>query len=111
MKDLDYWAFWHSFSMQARGGSQGGGGGTLIFSYIRRLGFYFFGFKFLNFNIFGVFQKSEYFLGMKILWIIFWVHPKIGLVLGVISMYFKVFFKLNIQNRGIFWVAKVSNIA
>ena len=31
------------------------------------------------------------FLGMKILWIFFWDHPKIGLVLGVISMYFWAF--------------------
>ena len=42
-----------------RGG--GGGpdpmGGTLIFSYKRRLG-PFFGVKFLNFNIFGGFQKK-----------------------------------------------------
>ena len=38
-------------------GSQGGGGITLIFSYIRRLGF------------FGVFRKMNIFGGMKILWI------------------------------------------
>ena len=56
-------------------------GGTLIISYIRRLG-PFFGVKFFNFNIF---------LGMKTLWIFFRGHPKIGLVLGVISMYFRVF--------------------
>ena len=31
------------------------------------------------------------FLDKKILWIFFWGHPKIGLVLGVISMYFRVF--------------------
>ena len=31
----------------------GGGGGTLIFSYIRRLGVIFLGFKILNFNIWG----------------------------------------------------------
>ena len=46
----------------------GAGGGTLIFSYIRRLG-PFFGLKILNFNIFfwgegGGFQKNEYFLGV-----------------------------------------------
>ena len=49
-----------------RGGGGGGGvnsrcwvpqGGTLIFSYIRRLGL-FFGFKILNFNIFWGFQKK-----------------------------------------------------
>ena len=39
-------------------GGGGGGGGTLIFSHIRRLG-PFFGFKILNFNIFGGFQKNE----------------------------------------------------
>ena len=38
-----------------------GGGGTLIFSHIRRLGL-FWGFKILNFNIFGGFQKNKYFL-------------------------------------------------
>ena len=36
------------------------GVGTLIFSYIRRLGF-----KILNFNIFGFFQKYEYYLGYE----------------------------------------------
>ena len=35
---------------------EGGGGGTLIFSYIRRLGS-FFGFKILNFNILGFSEK------------------------------------------------------
>ena len=47
--------------MKTRGG--GGGGGTLIFSHIHRLGSFFGGFKILNFNIFGGFQKNEYFLG------------------------------------------------
>ena len=46
-------------------------GGTLIFSYIRRL-WPFLGFKILNFNIFGGFpEKNEYFGGLKILWIFF----------------------------------------
>ena len=40
-----------------------GGGGTLIFTYIHRL-VSFFGFKILNFNIFGGFQKNEYFFGV-----------------------------------------------
>ena len=39
----------------------GGGGVALIFSYMRRLGS-FGGVKFWNFNIFGGFQKNEYFL-------------------------------------------------
>ena len=61
------------------------GGGTLILSYV---GLGRFGFKILNFNIFGGFQKNKYFLGMKILWIFFRGHHKIGLYLGVISMHF-----------------------
>ena len=60
-----------------------------MFSYIRRLGSFFVGFKIWNFNIFGVFQKNEYFWGMKTLWICFWGHHKIGLYLGVISMHFR----------------------
>ena len=39
-------------------------GGTLIFSYIPKLG-PFFGVKFLNFNIFLGFQKNEYFYGYE----------------------------------------------
>ena len=54
------------------------GGCTLIFSYIRRLGS-FYGFKILNFNILGVFRKTNEFWGVKILWIFFGGHPKIGL--------------------------------
>ena len=42
----------------------GGEGGTQIFSFIRRLD-HFLGFKILNFNIFGGFQKNEYFLGYE----------------------------------------------
>ena len=43
-------------------------------------------------NIFG---------GMKILWTFFWGHHKIGLYLGVISMHFRVFSKVKVQNGGI----------
>ena len=68
----------------------GWGGGTLIFSYIRRLGS-FFGFKILKFNIFGGgFRKMNIFWGLKILWIFFRGHHKISLNLGVISMHFRV---------------------
>ena len=72
------------------GGRRGGGGGTLIFLYIRRLCL-FLGFKILNFDIFLGFQKNKYILGYEILWIFFWGHHKIGLYLEVISMHFKVF--------------------
>ena len=58
-----------------------GGGGTLIFSYIRKLGPFFGG------QIF----EFQYFLGFSEKLIFFGGHPKIGLVLGVISMYFRVF--------------------
>ena len=42
-----------------------GVGGTLIFSYIHRLGSFFGGFKILNLTILGGFQKNEYFLGYE----------------------------------------------
>ena len=64
-----------------------GGGGILIFSYIRRLGSFFWGFKILNFNIFGGFQNNELFLGHEDFVDILWDHHKIGLYLGVISMH------------------------
>ena len=38
---------------------------------------------------------------MKILWIFLGGHHKIRLYLGVISMHFWVFFKVNVQNGGI----------
>ena len=43
------------------------------------------------------------FRGMKILCIFFWGHHKIGLYLGVISMHFRVFFKVKVQNGGYFF--------
>ena len=70
--------------------NEGWGGGTLIFSYIYRLGSFFW-FQILNLTIFGVFRKMNIFWGMKILWIFVWDHHKIGLYLGVMSMYFRVF--------------------
>ena len=42
------------------------------------------------------------FWGIKILWIFFWGHYKIGLYLGVISMHFRVVFKVIVQNGDIF---------
>ena len=55
--------------------------GTLIFSYMRRLVSYF-GFKILNFNIFGVFKKMNIILSMKILWIFFEVITKLAYIKG-----------------------------
>ena len=74
---------------QGRGG--GGGRGTLIFSYIRGLGPFFWVQNFEFRYFFWVFSKINIFGGMKILWIFFWGHHKIGLYLEVISMHFKVF--------------------
>ena len=50
-----------------------GGGGSLIFSYIRRFGLFYSrggGFKISNFDILGGggFRKMNILLGMKILW-------------------------------------------
>ena len=86
-----------------QGVSTGGGGGTLIFSHIRRFGL-FFGFKILNFNIFGGFQKNEYFLGYEDFVDIFGGSSQNWASLRVISMLFRVFFlKVNVQNWDIFW--------
>ena len=69
----------------------GGGGGTLIFVYIRRLGSFFLVQNFEFQYSWGVFRKTVFWGGMKILWIFFWGHFKIGLHFGVISMHFRVF--------------------
>ena len=54
------------FQVGANHYPRGGGGGTLIFPQIHRLGS-FFGFKiFRKINILGGFQKNEYFLGVRI---------------------------------------------
>ena len=53
----------------------GWGGGTLIFSYICRLGS-FFGVQNFEFQYFWGFSGKLIFLGMKILWILFWVITK-----------------------------------
>ena len=56
-------------------GEGGGGGGTIIFSFIRGLA-PFWGSKILNFNTFEGFQKNEYFLGYEDFVDIFWGHHK-----------------------------------
>ena len=43
------------------------------------------------------------FWGMKILWILFLDHHKIGLYLGAISMHLGSFLKVKVQNGGYFW--------
>ena len=58
-----------------------GGGGTLIFSYIHRLGSFFWSqnFEFHFFGGGGV-QKNKYFLGVMILWIFFGEFTKLDYI-------------------------------
>ena len=71
--------------------------GTLIFSYIRRLGPFFGGSKFWISIFLGISEKK---IGvLRVCWH-FFGHNKIGLVLGVIFMHFRV---LKVQNGDIFW--------
>ena len=56
----------------------GGGGYSYIYMAYVASG-YFWGFKILNFNIFGDFQKTEYFWGYEDFVDIFGGHHKIGL--------------------------------
>ena len=89
-------------------------GVTLIFSYIRRLWlfilFYFFflgggggvqNFKF--FIYFGVFRKINIFWVLNFCEYLGGGHDNIGLYLGAISMHFRVFFKVNVQNGEYFF--------
>ena len=68
--------------------------GTLIFPYIRRLG-QFLGVQNLEFQYFGVFRKNNIFFRYEDYVDIFFFfgggHLKYGLVLGVISMHFRIF--------------------
>ena len=86
----------------------GGGGGTLIFSHIRRLG-PFFGFKKFQY-FFGFSEKWIFFLGMKILWIFFRGHHKIWLVWGSFLCNLWSFLRSRYRIGIIFWVANISNI-
>ena len=67
-------------------------GGTLIFSYIRRL-WPFLGFKNFNFNILGDFQKkNEYFGGHEDFVDIFWGSSQNWTIFMIqFSMHFRVF--------------------
>ena len=64
---------------------------------------HFFWFKILNFNIFGGFQKNEYFWGVWRLCGYFFGSSHNWASLRVISMQFRVFFKVKVQNWDIFW--------
>ena len=58
----------------------GGGGGVLLYFHTYVGSGHFWVFKIWNFNVFGGFQKTEYFLDKKILWIFLEGHHKIGLI-------------------------------
>ena len=66
----------------------GGGGGTLIFSHIHVGWDHFWGFKILNFNILGGFQKYHYFWGYED-FVDISLQNWIGL--GIISVHFRRF--------------------
>ena len=57
----------------------GGGGGTVIFTYIRRLGS-FLGVQNFEFRNFWGFQKNEYFLGYEVFVDIFGVITKLDYI-------------------------------
>ena len=88
-------------------------GGTLIFSYIRRLGSFLGG---SNFEVpfFWGFKKNENFWGLKVLWIFFWVITKLDYMKGSFLYILGSFLKAMVQNGGggggIFRVAKISNV-
>ena len=63
----------------------------------------------MNFNIFGVFQKMNIFGVLRFCGYFFGDHHNIGLYLGVISMHFRVFFKVKVQKGGYFLVVIISN--
>ena len=85
-----------------------GGGITLIYSYIRRLGPFVwdqnFTYQYFLFFIFFFFGGGGGGGGSRKLWFCgyFWCHHKTWLVLGVISMYCRSFLKVKVQNGNIF---------
>ena len=78
-----------------------GGGGVLWYFHTYVGSGYFFGFKILNFNIFGVFRMNI-FLDMKILRIFFGGSSQNWASFRVISMHFRVFFKVKGTELGYF---------
>ena len=74
-----------------------------------------FGVQNFEFQIFGGFQKNEYFFGYEDFVNIFGGgggggHHKIGLYLGVISMHFRVYLRSKYRMGEKFWAAKISNL-
>ena len=87
--------------------------GGLIFSNIYVGSAHFWGFHSFNFNIFGSFQKNKYFWGMKKFWLYIFKGGGGGhrrLFCGIISMHFRIFLKVKVQNGNILGDARISNI-
>ena len=84
----------------------GGGGGTLIFSYIGRLGQFFWvpNFEFQYF--FLVFRKMNIFWGMKILWIFFWSSQNWTIFKGHFYAFYVFFSKCQGTERRICFLIK-----
>ena len=70
-------------------------------SHIRRLGLFFW-FKILNFNIFGGFQKNEYFFGYEDFVDIFFGSSQSWASFRLITMHFRAFFKVKGTELGYF---------
>ena len=72
---------------------------TLIFSYIRRLGSVFLG---SNFEFQYILGFSEFFFGLKILWISLGVITKLVYILWSFLCILGFFLKVKVQSRGYF---------
>ena len=86
-------------------------GGTLIFSYIRRLGSFFCGFNIVNFIICRGFHKNEFFLRYEDFVNIFsWVITKLDYIKVSFLCILGSFLKVKVQMGNFFCVGKISNI-
>ena len=83
------------------GVSPQGGTLSLIFSYVGSG--HFSGFKILNFDILGDFQKNEYFGGYEDFVDIFWGHHKLDYMQGSFLRILRSFLKVKVQNGGYFF--------
>ena len=83
-------------------GGGGGEGGVLWYFHTYLGSAHLWGFKILNFNIFWGFQKNKYFLEYEDFVDIFFGSSQNGASLRVISMRFRVFFKVKVRNWDIF---------
>ena len=83
--------------------SSGGGGGVLSYFYTYETRPFFWGSKFRISIFLGVFRKMNIFWGYEDFVDIFGWSSQNWASLRVISMHFRVFFKVKVQNWNIFW--------